>query len=85
MLTRLRVMTLYEVRRNTGFVTEKINKLLPWQGNSPDINPIENMWELTKRVVAKEELQPSGSQWKLLLKIGITKPNTISIQICILQ
>nr|XP_013189923.1 unnamed protein product [Amyelois transitella] len=25
-----------------------------YQGNSPDMNPIENMWELTKRAIAKE-------------------------------
>lgn len=28
--------------------------LLDWWGNSPDLNPIENMWELMKREVAKE-------------------------------
>lgn len=26
--------------------------LLPWPGNSPDCNPIENMWEIVKRRIA---------------------------------
>ena len=25
-------------------------KVLPWAGNSPDMNPIENLWELLKKV-----------------------------------
>lgn len=27
-------------------------KLLPWPGNSPDLNPIENMWALLKKKMA---------------------------------
>ena len=28
--------------------------LLSWQGNSPDMNQIENVWELVKREMAKD-------------------------------
>ncbi|GFY19065.1 uncharacterized protein TNCV_3877531 [Trichonephila clavipes] len=37
----------------TAFLAEQNIPLLYWLGNSPDMNPIENVWELMKRQVAK--------------------------------
>lgn len=44
----------HKARSVTAFLAEKNVTVLPWPGNSPDMNPIENMWELTKRAIAKE-------------------------------
>lgn len=39
---------LHKARSVTTSLAEKNITVLPWPGNSPDMNPIENMWELTK-------------------------------------
>ncbi|GFY30344.1 putative transposase like protein [Trichonephila clavipes] len=37
-----------------AFLSEQNIPLLDWPGNIPDMNPIENVWELMKREVAKD-------------------------------
>ncbi|GFS76444.1 uncharacterized protein TNCV_1620731 [Trichonephila clavipes] len=36
------------------FLAEQSIPMLDWPGNSPDMNPIENVWELMEREVAKD-------------------------------
>lgn len=38
------------------FLQQSNIPLLSWPGNSPDMNPIENVWELVKREIAKEAI-----------------------------
>ncbi|GLV40835.1 hypothetical protein CBL_10010 [Carabus blaptoides fortunei] len=44
----------HKARRVTAVLAEKNITVLPWPGNSSDINPVENMWELTKQAIAKK-------------------------------
>lgn len=37
----------------TTFLVEKNVTVLPWPGNSQNMNPIDNIWELTKRAIDK--------------------------------
>lgn len=38
------------------FLAQSSIPLLEWPGNSPDLNPIENVWELLKREIGKENI-----------------------------
>ncbi|GFV91215.1 putative transposase like protein [Trichonephila clavipes] len=44
----------HTARSIKAFLSEQNIPLLDWPGNSPDMNPIENVWELMKREVAKD-------------------------------
>ncbi|GFY27590.1 putative transposase like protein [Trichonephila clavipes] len=43
-----------KARSSKAFLAEQNILLLNWPGNSPHMNPIENIWELMKREVAKD-------------------------------
>ena len=50
-------------------------RLLDWPGNSPDLNPIENLWARLKRLVAAK--RPSNKR-ELIAAIIATWHHTIS-------
>ena len=44
----------------SAFLKSKGVKTLDWPGNSPDLNPIDNLWEILKQKVADK--QPSSGK-----------------------
>jgi transposase len=51
-----------------NFINENIPVLIDWPSNSPDINPIENLWELLKRNVEKRRPQNSEDLKRLMVE-----------------
>ena len=47
---------------------QNINILGPWSGNSPDLNPIENLWSILKRRVDKQKLTYSDQLQALIMQ-----------------
>lgn len=54
-------------------------ELLDWPGNSPDLNPIENLWHIIKVEV---ENRDTGSLPKLELAIRKVWRHAISVEHC---
>lgn len=59
----------HKARSVTAFLADKNVRVLPWPGNSPDMNPIENLWELTKREVAKEVITTKQQLIEILIRV----------------
>ena len=51
------------------FLAEENIKLLPWPGNSPDMNPIENLWAIVKKKLRKSNITTKVGLIQKLIQI----------------
>ena len=47
-----------------AFLKNKNVNVLPWPGNSPDLNPVENLWSVLKRQLTLMKYTSTEELWK---------------------
>lgn len=66
------------------YLGEQNIPLLDWPGNSPDMNPIENVWELMKREVAKSVITTKAQLIEKIIWVWYHHPQMQqTVQACI--
>jgi transposase len=58
----------------TAFLDRQNIPLLKWPGNSPDMNPIENIWELVKRRVSTDLITTKQQLIEKLIAVWCRDP-----------
>lgn len=64
----------HKAKSITKFLADHNNTVLPWPGNSPDMNPIENLCEITKAEIAKEQITTKVRLIEKLIYVWYHKP-----------
>ena len=52
-----------------NFLADRNVPLLPWPGNSPDINPIENVWGIIGQIIRKKKITNSALLYREVQEI----------------
>ncbi|KAF2347824.1 hypothetical protein FHG87_021422, partial [Trinorchestia longiramus] len=74
----------HTIRSVKAFLHEQNVPLLSWPGNSPDMNPIENVRELVKRKMAKELITTKAQLISKLIDVWNHNPKLQeTVQECI--
>lgn len=67
-----------------AFLLKEKIPLLPWPGNSPDMNPIENVWALLKKEISKEVITTKTRLIEKIIQVWNHHPKMQeTVQTCI--
>ena len=69
----------HKARINTEFLQSKNVTVLDWPGNSPDLNPIENIWGLLKDKLAARTITSSKQMVFEIIKLWFHEENFIQL------
>lgn len=65
----------HKAKKVTQYLEHHQVNVLDWPGNSPDINPIENLWELLKREIATEVITNKRRLTEKIIEVWHHSPN----------
>lgn len=61
----------HTTKASKKFLVDHNIPLLPWPGNSPDLNPIENIWSIVKRKMSKVRVTTRTQLIERLIEVWV--------------